>query len=689
MKNFRLFFTVRQVFNSKLLLFFFLLKVSVITNGQLYTNVNYATSGYTKKINDTDLKITLRKALGNLSNKFNVQFGYQTEVVKSLFVEDESWKVENSVEQALTLLLKPFNLKYKKINSNNYVIKLKVEDKPAPAGKQTGKISEMDIMIENKETVAENTEQLRINFFPVTGRVTNDNGEGIPDVSVTIKGTTNGTTTNNTGSYNINVENENAILVFSSVGFITQEIKVGSNKLFNIVLTIASNPMNEVVVVGYNTQRRGDLTGSVASVKSKDIANLPATSLSTALQGRVPGAYISQIDGNPNSSSSIIIRGPLSINGGDPLFVVDGVPFQGTGFNFNNQDIESIDILKDASAAAIYGYRAAGGVVLIKTKKGSSGKLKVGVNSSVGVRKIFGLPTALARDEYIDAKKAFGFNVEDLYGPQSGWSSLPNTNWLNEVYRTGVEHNHTLFLSGGSDRSNFYMSGNYGKIDGTRIGNSIERYTFRLNTDHKLGKRFKVGQTLYGSFIKEDPNASTNQGNVSFRNTPVQKIYDETNPIGGWGKAPKGFQGGNDVHGALGNYTRNENYELLLTVNFDAEIIRHLVFRAVFGTGLNGASNYSYIYKADLGNAVTDETFGKYLNKGQSFIATYTLAYDKSFGQHSVKALAGYEARKANFSDVEGKNRNPLVPIPQDFNLVQSISGATVRGRSADVYDRV
>lgn len=523
----------------------------------------------------------------------------------------------------------------------------------------------------------------------LSGKVTNDKGEPLGGATITEKGTKNTAVTKEDGNFTINTAGAKPLLVISYVGYETKELSISNQTNVSVVLVQTASNLNDVVVVGYNTQRRGDVTGAVSSVKSQDIANLPAASLSTALQGRIPGAYISQIDGDPNSSASVIIRGPLSINGGDPLYVVDGVPFQGTGFNFNNQDIESIDILKDASAAAIYGYRAAGGVILIRTKKGKSGVIKIGVNSSAGFRQVFGLPSTLRKDEYIAAKKAFGFNVLDLYGPETGWPALPNTNWFNEIYRTGMEQNHSLNLSGGTDKSNFYISGNYAKINGTRIGNAIERYTFRVNSEHKIGKRFKVGQTLYSSFTKEDPNAATNQGNLSFRNTPLMNVYDSTNLIGGWGKTPKGFQGGNDVQAALGNYTRNENYEVLLTLNFDAEIVKGLLFRAVFGTGLNGANNYYYNYKADIGSSITDETFGKYLYKGQSFIATYTLGYDKSFGRHSIKALAGYEARRANSSDLSGSNRNPLVPIPQNFNLVQSISGATVSGQSANVYDRV
>jgi TonB-linked SusC/RagA family outer membrane protein len=533
----------------------------------------------------------------------------------------------------------------------------------------------------------------QVNIFsppPVelTGRVVDVRGQPLAGATIQVKNTNKVATADENGNFSIDAS-PNDIVVVSYTGYEKREIAVGGKSSLEVVMKVFVSPLNDVVVVGYSTQRRADVTGSVASVKAKDIVNLPATDLATALQGRVPGAYITQIDGNPTSGSSVIIRGPLSINGGDPLYVVDGVPFQGTGLNFNIQDIESIDVLKDASAAAIYGYRAAGGVILIRTKRGTSGRVKVGVNSSVGMRQVFGLPKTLRRDEYIAAKKAFGFNVEDLYGPPSGWSSLPNTDWFKEIYRTGIENNHTLYVSGGTEKSNFYMSGNYAKIQGTRVGNSVDRYTFRINSEHKIGKRIKIGETLYGSFTNEDPDRSTNQGDLSFRHTPIMQPYDPSNSIGGWGKTPKGFGGGNDLASALGNYERNQNYEVLLTLNGEAEIANGLTLRAVFGTGLYGANNYFYQGAADLGANYVIESFNKYLKTGQNFIATYTLNYAKTFGQHAVKALAGYEARRANFSDLYGANQNPLVPRPQNFNLVQSVTSAELRGSNANVYDRV
>ena len=674
-----------------------LLGIAIFIGGQLTAqDLSYASTEEMRMGGpQQDKKVeSLKIALEKIKEKYHVTFGYQDRLVNGKTVNTDSLE-DLGLDQILQSILTPHGLEYKKLDDLHYVIKAKKGSR-----RKIRKLAKKSLSINTDNSYQGGTGKID-NPGPansilsnslekiISGKITGEGGEALPGVNVLIKGTTKGTITDVDGNYELNVPDDAEALVFSYVGYLTEEVTIGSQTVINLVLYPDITSLSEVVVIGYGEQKRADLTGAVASVQSEDIANLPTTSLATALQGRVPGAYISQVDGNPNSQASVVIRGPLSINGGQPLYVVDGVPFQGTGFNFNIQDIESIDVLKDASAAAIYGFQAAGGVILITTKKGSDGKLNVGFNANVGVREVINLPETLRRDRYIEAKQAFGFDPVDLYGPESGWSGLPDTDWFDEVYRSAIEQNYTVYMSGGNEKSNFYISANYADIEGTRIGNSINRYTFRVNSEHKVGKRFKFGQTLYGNFREEDPNRSTNQGDLSFRNTPVMLAFDPDNPIGGWGRAPKGFQGGNEVQSALGNFQQNEAYEAVLTLNFDAEITKDLIFKAVFGTSLTGTNNYFYEDRADVGTAITQSRFDKRLSKGQSFIATYTLNYNKSFGEHSINLLAGYEARRANFSDLEGGNINPLVRQPQNFNQVETVTTATVGGRNSDVDNRV
>lgn len=453
-------------------------------------------------------------------------------------------------------------------------------------------------------------------------------------------------------------------------------------------MTADDRSLNEVVVVGYGTQKRSDLTGAVSSVKSEDIKNLPATDINTALQGRVPGALVQQNDGSPGSSANIIIRGPASINGSSaPLYVVDGVPQGGVGYNFNLQDVESIEVLKDASAAAIYGAQAGGGVILITTKKGKAGKLQVSLQASAGVRTAINLPKLLNRDQFIAAKQAFGSDVVDLYGPQSGWSSLPNIDWIDEVYRQGAEQNYQVSLSGGNEKSRYYLSGNYNRIDGTRISSWVEKYSFRFNSDHQLGKRLKFIETFQGTYRQDDPSVIPG---INFRSQPLLAVYDPTNPLGGWGRSPRGFQGGHDIQTLLGNYRESNGYEFYASGALEYQILTGLTARALFGTRLFTGSSYFYEPPYDVGTTKnTVDRFGKTLNRNQNYVATYTLNYSKSFGKHTIGVLGGYEARRENYAELNYVNTNALVPYPQSSNLVNNTTTAAVNFFQGDIYNRI
>jgi TonB-dependent starch-binding outer membrane protein SusC len=642
----------------------------------------FSASNKTVKKSQTVEK-SLKNALKEVENKFKVSIMANSELLDGKTVTMDKM---NSIEETLISLTQPYRLTFEKISEKQYVIFALPSQK-----NQIVRLEKSANQIQNNSTVsianpvvAEanlNKQNNNINAIvaeEIKGKVTSAEGEPLPGASVFLKSSpTTGTTTDANGNYKLNVPKADGILVVSYIGYDTRNIEIGGRKEINISLSPDQKNLDEIVVVGYGTQKRSSLTGAVSGVKADDLKNLPAQNLGTLLQGRVPGIFVTNDDGNPNSDSKIVIRGPVSINGGDPLIVVDGVPFQGTGFNFNGQDIENVEILKDAAAAAIYGAQAAAGVILVTTKKGKSGQMQIGLNATYGVRNVFNLPKTLRRDEYLRAKEAFGFDVVDLYGPKTGWSSLPDTDWFKEIYRQGSEQTYNLSLSGGGDKSTFYVSGNYSNIQGTRIGNGIEKYNLRINTDHKINKWINFGQTLFINNVIEDPDNATNQGGLSFRNTPVMKVYDPTNPIGGWGKAPRGFQGGHDVQSALGNQSQFRKWETTLTGYLDFRLLEGLNFRTLLGTSFDNTDFDSYTPRADFGSAIITERFEKKQSRSQKLIGTFTLSYDKIVGQHAFKALAGYEARKEDFSRMEYANIDPLVPNPQNSNLVKNVTNAT------------
>ncbi len=636
--------------------------------------------------------VGLTDLLDRLKETHHVFFLYDQEKLQGKQVKTDRAQLKD-VEKTLNRVLPPLKLHYKKLDAKNYVI-LATDQEAVPGssaltpeapGESRTATDDLALLASQEPGLLAMAVERR-----VSGRVSSaEDGAGLPGVSVRVKDGTVGTVTNTNGEFNLSVPDNAAALVFSSVGYVTQEVGLTGLTVLEVRLAVDQKNLDEVVVVGYGAQRRSDLTGAVASVKGSDLKNLPATDLATALQGRVPGAYVTSNGGGPGEGSQIIIRGPVSINGGSPLYVVDGIPFQGTGFNFNIQDIESIEVLKDASASAIYGAQAAAGVILITTKKGKAGTMKVGFNASYGVRNVLNLPQTLRRDEYIRAKKAFGFDVVDLYGPATAWSQLPDTDWFNEIHRPATEQNYTLSLSGGGEKSRFYLSGNYANLQGVRIGNDVGRYTLRINTDHQISKRLRFSQTLYGRYGQDHGNNATNQGNLSFRNTPVMLAYDPTNPIGGWGRAPRGFQGGNDVASALNGYRNGDNYEVTLGGTLDYELLKGLNLRATLGTTQDGGGYYFYNPRADVGTSVSQENFGRGLGKGQKYIATYTATYGRTFGAHEVKGLVGYEARRENYANVDFNNSDPLVPRPQSSGLVKNVNTAQGGFGQSDIYNRI
>ena len=641
----------------------------------------------------------LLKVLAELEKNHQVIFDFDNELVKSKVVNVAGLDTRTAdLERVLVELLRPLNLTFEKFNSRSYMIYSRTGNTPRPASSRPAPsttrpdLTSVAGLAAPTMLTASLTDRVltyQVVDRAVSGQVT-DNGTPLPGVNVLVKGTGIGTSTDANGNFKLNVPDTRNVLVFSYIGYVTQEENITGRSTVNVSLVVDTKSLDEVVAIGYGEQKRSALTGAVSSVRAAELRNLPATDINTALQGRVPGALVQQNDGSPGGSSSIIIRGPLSIQGGNPLYVVDGVPQGGLGYNFNLQDIESIEVLKDAAAASIYGAVAGGGVILVTTKKGRAGKLQVGFTANYGVRNAINLPTLLGRDQYIPAKQAFGFNVVDLYGPQSGWSKLPDTDWINEMYRQGSEQNYQVSLSGGNEKSHYYLSGNYNRIEGTRIGNWLQKYSLRLNSDHQIGRRVKFTQTFQATRSDDSPNQNVNQGPLSFRSTPVMAVYDPTNPLGGWGKSPKGFQGGHDVQGAIGNTRNGNNYEFYASGALDYEIVNGLTARALGGTRFNTGSYYEYSPTYDLGTSQRnlDET-RQNLSRSQDYVGTLTLNYKKSFGQHNVSVLGGYEARRSDYVNMRFFNRGSLITYPQSSGVFGNVNTAVGEFDKGDIYGRI
>ncbi len=472
----------------------------------------------------------LRTILNRLEKAANVKFTYVPQLIS--VGNKVTLRAENDrLEVVLNRLLKPLNITYQV--SGNYIV-LKKEPTSAVLPEETS--------LEAPMLLAE---------IPITGMVTDEKGEGLPGVSVLLKGTQRGTSTNNKGEFRLAVPDNSAVLVFSFVGYRNQEITVGSQTTWTVRLEADEKSLNEVVVVGYGAVKKRDLTGAVSSISTTEVKSQPISALDQALQGRAAGVQVTQSSNSPGGGVTIRVRGGNSISANnEPLYVIDGFPvssstsFPGgpsnTGTNqnvlatINPNDIESIEILKDASATAIYGSRGANGVVLITTRRGKEGQSKIDFEAYYGVQQITKMMDMGTAAEHTELKneqlRNLGF--AERYGYTTQYPKKPaeygvGTNWQKEIYRPAAVQNYQLSFSGGNDKLRYFVNGNYFGQDGIVINSDFKRYSSRINLDARISSRLKIGSTF--TISRSLTNAINEQGT----NAPVGAalVFSPANPI--------------------------------------------------------------------------------------------------------------------------------------------------------------
>ena len=368
----------------------------------------------------------------------------------------------------------------------------------------------------------------------VSGKVTDITGAGLPGVSVVVKGTTSGVITDANGNYSLTIPS-NAILSFSFVGMKSQEITIGNKTIINVVLEEESIGIEEVVAIGYGTTTKKDLTGSVSTISTEGLDKVPATTPLQALQGRAPGVQITTSSGLPGASASVLIRGVQSINGSNtPIYVVDGVITSGID-NINPIDIESVSILKDASASAIYGARAANGVILVTTKRGmNQGAPRISLNAYYGVQSESNLKINLLNanqwlELWTEAYRNAGMDIpwnDQILAHYPG----VDTNWKDLMMQTGIIQNYDLSVEGGSEKSNYYVSAGYLDQKGMVIETGFKKYTLSFNSDHKIQNWIKFGNSL--NIFATTTEGNGNAYRLALRKSPLTKGYEDDGDYG-------------------------------------------------------------------------------------------------------------------------------------------------------------
>lgn len=508
----------------------------------------------------------------------------------------------------------------------------------------------------------------------VTGTVTDVAiGTPIPGANVVVKGTTNGTVTDFDGNYAITASSSD-ILVFSYVGFASQEIQVGGNSTINVGLQEDANELDEVVVVGYGTQRKEDLTGSVSLVDTEEITKQANSDVTQMLQGHVAGVSISS-GGQPGASPSVRIRGVATFGGAnaEPLYVVDGFPLQGGIRDINPNDIESVQVLKDASAGAIYGNRAANGVIIITTKGGRKNqKMSVELNSYYGVQSVSQRIPVLDRAGYQMINAELLTNAGEPIVPGNNPNSPLfiddiDTDWQDEGYKDGYIQNHSFNISGGNETSNYYVSLDYLDNEGTLVGSGpdYKRYSFRVNSETQLGK-FTFGENMYLVYSDEQPLFDTRSisipgGRPSLVNdllqaAPTIPVLDP-NREGGYGGADSQIHQSITLNvPGLNSLIQNETQVNRILANFYAvyEVVDGLELKTNLQYDNTSIQNQRFVPQYDLGYFFPNPTASLRVanNNSNTFLIENTINWNKEFGKHNVTVLGGQTYQRNNFRGV-------------------------------------
>lgn len=526
----------------------------------------------------------------------------------------------------------------------------------------------------------------------VTGTVTEvATGQPLPGVNITVQGTMTGTTTDIDGNYEITVPGPDAVLVFSFVGYRQQEVQVGDQTTIDVQLEEAVEALDEVVVVGYGTQRRGEITGSVSSVDVDEAAVGQVASPQEMIQGRISGVEVLQNSGEPGAGVSIRIRGTTSISAAsEPLYVIDGVPINNTTITpggpnqggvsssntanplalINPQDIESIQVLKDAAATAIYGSQGANGVILIETKGGQAGGVQVDYSGKVSASSPANTLNLLSGDRYRQVvSERLGSDAADVLGNA-------NTDWQEATMRTAVQHSHNLSFSGGSEATTYRASLGYLNQEGLLQNSGIERVTGRINANHQTFEgRLRFDLNLTGSYLKRN-HAFFNQsggfeggvikGMIAF--TPTFPVREENGNFLEYSRSIR-----NPV--ALLKQITDITDEKRILGNFSTEVdvTENLTAKGTFGVDIQDGIRRSYLSKASSVGAEVGGFAQQSERSLSNLVAQTTLNYNRTFLEdHSMRLLGGYEYKREVFQDV-GIDVQSFITDATKFN---SLGGA-------------
>ncbi|MEM9819465.1 MAG: TonB-dependent receptor [Bacteroidota bacterium] len=535
----------------------------------------------------------------------------------------------------------------------------------------------------------------------ISGTVKDATGEVLIGVNVLAKGTTVGTVTDYNGAYQLDVADDVTTLVFSYTGYKGVEIEISGRSQIDVVMSLDEEVLDEVVVVGYGTQRKVDLTGAVGSIGEEEISKVAVLTADQALRGRLSGVQLSNRSGAPGSPINVRIRGVGTTGNNQPLWVVDGVPIvQTTNITVNTaantegnplvginpSDIESIDVLKDASAAAIYGARAANGVIIVTTKRGKEGRTTLTYDAYYGVQSVRQKFDVLDVAQYVDLQSELGRDF-DRYSGQAF------VDWQDAVFSNAGMQNHSLTASGGTEKMNFSVSAGYFRQDGIELATAFERYSVKANADIKVGDRIKIGESLNVSFsdrlVQSEPGRAP--AFLAAQNAPFVPAFDNNGDFtvitpGIEGNAGDAFGTTTQIAGLNDlsiNETRVLSRRVLGSIYAELEIIKGLKYKISGGVDYNIGQGSWFQNRYEFGgNAGSNNSRLQVVSKPTELTTNVvnTLTYSKTFGKHDLTILVGHEETNFEFDRLRGQGRGFL---SDQVTLVNTAATSAV-GQEAD-----
>ncbi len=632
-------------------------------------------TGFSQNITLAEKNVSLQKLFKQIHKQTGYQFFYEDEMLNKAGRINIDVK-DASLEKVLAICFKDLPLSYSIANNAITVTPKNV-----------------DVVLQPQLPAINN----------IHGTVKDQKGDPLAGVSVIVKGTAKGTSTGTDGSFSIDA-NVGDVLKFSIVGYREKSVTVGQNNNISVVMEIEAEVGNEIVVVAYGTEKKADLTGSVASVSSKQIENRPITNITNALEGTVAGVTVVQNNGQPGRDAGTInIRGIGTLNNSNPMVVVDGMI--STMNDVNPNDIASISVLKDAASAAIYGSRAANGVIIITTKKGEKGAIRVNYSTYLGKQKPTALPDYLPswqaatmyNEGLVNEGKTPAYTAQDIALFKNGTDPYnhPNTDWLGLFYKgSGIQENQYVNVSGGTDKTQYMFSFGYLNQEGNVKKTNAEHYTFRMNINTEVSKRISAFANISYSYEPFEEPASSYPGVPGF--SQVLRQINRISPT-----IPYKYANGNYGYISDGSpmawlesssFNKMNPYRFRGNIGADLEIVKGLHFTPSFSYQLQTDYNKQFIADIQYYDPVSGLPS---FNQGPSRVTDHydnapvvtlqgLLNYTKSVGNHNFKILGGYSQEYDGYNQLEGYRQNFLNNSLSDLDAA-STSGQTSEGYSTEV----